>query len=110
MLFPVAHRADLNLQNVTVKQEMFKILWRVMEAVNRIWNCNVFLPGHQSAPSKCSDQRDPGLPGERPGGEGPAETLQPSGEESAAGRVPQGELQIPQGFMCAAVVEKRLLT
>lgn len=58
----------------------------------RISTWSLFLSGHQSAPSKCSDPRDPGLPGERPGGEGPEETLQPSCEESAAGRVPQGEL------------------
>lgn len=51
----------------------------------------LFPPGHQSAPGKHPDQRDPGLPGERPGGEGPKETLQPGAEESAAGRVPQGE-------------------
>lgn len=57
----------------------------------RMSDGDLFLPGHQSAPSKCSDQRDPGLPGERPGGEGPEETLQPGCEESAAGRVPQGE-------------------
>lgn len=48
-------------------------------------------PGHQSSASKHSDPRDPGLPGERPGGEGAEETLQPGAEESAAGRVPQGE-------------------
>lgn len=54
---------------------------------NECWNISVtcFFPGNQSAPSECSDQRDPGLPGERPGGEGPEETLQPSREESAAG-------------------------
>lgn len=65
----------------------------------RISKCNFCLPGHQSAASKRSDQRDPGLPGERPGGEGPEETLQPSCEESAAGRVPQGELcRSPRDF------------
>lgn len=51
----------------------------------------LLLQGHQSAPSKHPNPRDPGLPGERPGGEGPEETLQPGAEESAAGRVPQGE-------------------
>lgn len=49
-------------------------------------------PGYESAPSKHSDPGDKGLPGERPGGEGPNETLQPGVEESAAGRVPQGEI------------------
>ena len=48
-------------------------------------------PGYQSAPSKHSDPRDPGVPGERSGGEGSDETLQPGAEESAAGRVPQSE-------------------
>ena len=52
---------------------------------------NFFFIGHQFAPSKHSDPRDPGLPGKRPGGKGPEETLQPGAEESAAGRVPQGE-------------------
>lgn len=52
---------------------------------------SVWFPGHQSSPSKYSDPRDPGLPGECPGGEGSEETLQPGVEESAAGRVPQGE-------------------
>ena len=47
--------------------------------------------GHQSAASKHSDPRDPGLPGERPGGEGTEEAMQPGAEESAAGGVPQGE-------------------
>lgn len=51
----------------------------------------VWFPGHQSAPGKHSDPGDPGFPGERPGGEGSEETLQPGPEESAAGRVPQGE-------------------
>lgn len=48
-------------------------------------------PGHQSAPSKHSNPRNPGVLGERPGGEGSAQTLQPGAEESAAGGVPQGE-------------------
>lgn len=51
----------------------------------------VWFPGHQSAPSKHTNPRDPGFPGERPGGKSSEETLQPSAEESAAGRVPQGE-------------------
>lgn len=50
-----------------------------------------FLPGHQPAASKYPDPRDPGVPGERPGGERSEETLQPGAEESAAGRVPPGE-------------------
>lgn len=49
------------------------------------------LPGHQPAAGQRADPRDPGLPGERAGGEGPEEALQPGAEESAAGRVPAGE-------------------
>ena len=58
-----------------------------------------FLAGHQSAAGKHPDPRDPGLPGERPGGEGSEETLQPGAEESPAGRVPPGESRKLKSFV-----------
>lgn len=67
--------------------------------------CGFFFVGHQFAPSKHSDPRDPGLPGKRPGGKGPEETLQPGAEESAAGRVPQGEF--PQSLFTRRIAALR---
>lgn len=62
-----------------------------------------FLPGHQSAPSEHPDPGDPRLPGERAGGEGPEEALQPGAEESAAGRVPAGESRQDPTPCCSRV-------
>lgn len=84
---------------------------RMCKTAIRISNGDLFLPGHQSAPGKRSDQRDPGLPGERPGGEGPEETLQPGCEESAAGRVPQGELcSDPPGTSPPPLADEKLFS
>lgn len=51
----------------------------------------VRLPGDKPAAGEHADPGDPGVPGERAGGEGPEEALQPGAEEPAAGRVPEGE-------------------
>ena len=54
-------------------------------------NQTVLSPGHPPAAGQHPDPGDPGVPGERAGGEGPEEAVRPGAEEPAAGRVPAGE-------------------